>query len=56
MFHQAAAGLDEALLHAGHGPTADAPREHQAPPKIPKVVSQDTELESNLVRAKAMAG
>ena len=42
--------LDEALLHTGQGPTADAPRQHPSSPKLPKAVRQDTELESPRLR------
>ena len=54
--HAAVPGLDEVLLHTGQGTTPDVPRQHQSPPKIPRIVSQTTELESHHVCATAMAG
>jgi len=50
MFHQAPAGLDEALLHAGQRPAVDALRQHQAPPQVAQVVGEHAQLQADLVR------
>ena len=54
MFHQAAAGLDEALLHAGQRPVVDTLGEHEPPPEVAEVVGQHAQLESDFVAPEPM--
>jgi hypothetical protein len=48
VFHQAPAGLDEALPHAGHLPAVDALGQHQPPPQLGQVLRQDTQLQAGI--------
>ena len=55
MFHQAPAGLDEALLQAGQRPSVDALREHQPPPQVLLAVAGGESSDPTPVRGDAPA-
>ena len=54
VLHQASAGLDEALLHAGERPAVDARRQHEPPLEIPEVVGHHAQLEAHFVGPEPM--
>ena len=48
MFHQAPAGLDEALLQAGQRPAVDPCRQHEPPPQVAEIVGEHAQLQADL--------
>ena len=45
------AGLHQPRLQAGQGPVVNSPRKHQATPKVPQVVDDETQAQPHFIRS-----